>query len=56
MTAGVILAREAGAQVVDRDGSQYTFDSAATIAVAPHLLGEIIDLVQQADGGPAARG
>jgi len=54
MTAGVILAREAGAQVVDRDGSQYTFDSAATIAVVPHLLSEVIDLIRQADGGSAA--
>jgi myo-inositol-1(or 4)-monophosphatase len=46
MTAGVILAREAGAQVIDRDGSQYTFDSTATIAVAPSLLDEITDLIQ----------
>jgi len=52
MTAGVIVAREAGAQVVDQDGSQYTFDSAATIAVAPELLREIIDLIQEADGEP----
>jgi len=46
MAAGVIVAREAGAEVVDRDGTQYTYDSGATIAATPALLGEILGLVQ----------
>lgn len=46
--AGVIIAREAGAVVVDRDGTTHTFNSAATIAAAPDLVDDIIGLVQQA--------
>ncbi len=40
--AGVVIAREAGSLVVDRDGSPHTLDSSATIAanvsLMPHLL------------------
>jgi myo-inositol-1(or 4)-monophosphatase len=44
--AGVVIAREAGAVVIDLDGSDHTAASAATIAVAPRVAGELLDLVQ----------
>lgn len=40
-SAGVLIAREAGAIVVDRDGSSHTFDSTATIAVTPKIYNEL---------------
>lgn len=43
--AGVILAREAGALVVDRYGRDHTFDSCSTVALAPALLHELIPLL-----------
>ncbi|MCW2948918.1 MAG: inositol monophosphatase [Actinoallomurus sp.] len=43
--AGVIIAREAGAVVIDQDGSDHTSDSAATIAAAPGVVEEIVALV-----------
>lgn len=46
MAAGVILAREAGAQVVDQEGMQHSADSRATLAAAPHLVGELVQLVR----------
>jgi myo-inositol-1(or 4)-monophosphatase len=42
MTAGVAIAREAGAVVLDRDGTSYTSQSEATIAVAPALVNEVL--------------
>lgn len=42
--AGVIIAREAGAVVIDLDGSDHTASSAATIAVAPGLAEELLAL------------
>lgn len=45
--AGVVIAREAGAVVVDQDGTDHTFDSVATIAAAPGVAGELLTLVQQ---------
>lgn len=56
--AGVVIAREAGAVVVDLDGSDHTSASAATIAVAPRLAGELLDLVRswQEVAQPHARG
>jgi myo-inositol-1(or 4)-monophosphatase len=56
MAAGVILAREAGAQVVDQDGTSYSSESTATIAVAPGLLQEVIDVMRQAGGVPVDTG
>ena len=38
VAAGVVIAREAGALVVDIDGSAHQAASSATIAVAPQLL------------------
>jgi myo-inositol-1(or 4)-monophosphatase len=46
--AGTLLAEEAGAQVVDRDGSPHTIRSAATIAAPPELLSDLLALIQEA--------
>lgn len=46
--AGVIIAREAGAVVLDSNGTDHTVRSRATIAASPTLLGEVIALVQNA--------
>jgi myo-inositol-1(or 4)-monophosphatase len=43
--AGVIIAREAGAVVIDQDGSDHTSSSTATIAVAPGVVEELLALV-----------
>jgi myo-inositol-1(or 4)-monophosphatase len=48
MTAGVILAREAGAHVVDRDGRPHTAASTATVAAGPELLPEVLTLAREA--------
>jgi myo-inositol-1(or 4)-monophosphatase len=47
--AGVLLAREAGATVVDANGDPHQFTSAATIAAAPALTSELIRLIRAAD-------
>jgi Inositol monophosphatase family len=47
--AGVIIAREAGATVVDADGSPHTLRSAATIAASGSLIDQLIPLIQAAD-------
>jgi myo-inositol-1(or 4)-monophosphatase len=44
--AGVAIAREAGALVVDLDGTTHTADSRATIAVAPGIAEEFLAFVQ----------
>ncbi|MEU8397811.1 inositol monophosphatase [Nonomuraea sp. NPDC048892] len=46
--AGVVVAREAGAVVVDRDGSPHTMASSATIVAAPKLVGDIVELINEA--------
>jgi myo-inositol-1(or 4)-monophosphatase len=48
MSAGVVLAREAGARVIDHDGSDHTTDSAATIAASPGLCGELLAVLNAA--------
>jgi myo-inositol-1(or 4)-monophosphatase len=48
-SAGVVIAREAGALVVDRDGSPHTFDSEATIAGAPGIIGQLVDAIRRAE-------
>ncbi|MFG1775980.1 inositol monophosphatase family protein [Micromonospora sp. NPDC049048] len=45
MTAGVAIAREAGARMVDRDGSHHDMNSSATLGVAPALLADTLDLL-----------
>jgi myo-inositol-1(or 4)-monophosphatase len=56
--AGVIIAREAGAVVIDQDGSDHTSSSAATIAAAPGVAEELLALVagtQEAVTAPRTR-
>ncbi|TDC55345.1 inositol monophosphatase [Actinomadura sp. KC345] len=45
MAAGVIIAREAGAEVTDQDGTDHTFASAATVATNPALTDDIRSLI-----------
>ncbi|GAA4195627.1 hypothetical protein GCM10022252_41790 [Streptosporangium oxazolinicum] len=47
--AGVLIAREAGATVVDQDGSPHTMSSGATIAAGPKLLAGLVELITKAD-------
>jgi myo-inositol-1(or 4)-monophosphatase len=44
----VLIAREAGAAVVDSDGSPHQLSSSATIAAPPALLDQIIPLIRAA--------
>ncbi|MDA2804006.1 inositol monophosphatase family protein [Nocardiopsis suaedae] len=48
--AGVLLVREAGGAVLDRDGSEHTVDSEATIAVAPGVREALMAEVERAYG------
>lgn len=50
-SAGVVIAREAGAVVVDVDGSPHDVASGATIAIAPGIVEELLPLIQQAVRG-----
>lgn len=45
-SAGVLLVREAGATVVDTDGSAHGFSSAATIAGPAQLISQLLPLIQ----------
>jgi myo-inositol-1(or 4)-monophosphatase len=45
MAAGVIIAREAGARVVDHDGTEHTAESAATVAATPLLCDELLAIL-----------
>ncbi|HEX6969581.1 MAG TPA: inositol monophosphatase family protein, partial [Micromonosporaceae bacterium] len=49
MAAGVAIAREAGAQVVDNNGTEYDSHSSMTLAVAPALATEVLALIHQAE-------
>ncbi|MBX6769999.1 MAG: inositol monophosphatase, partial [Actinomadura rubrobrunea] len=46
--AGVLIAREAGAVVIDTDGIDHTLTSTATIAVTPNLAHQLGILIQEA--------
>ncbi|GAA2758931.1 inositol monophosphatase family protein [Actinopolymorpha rutila] len=46
--AGVVIAREAGAEVVDIDGSPHDMDSQRTIAATPAVRGELLALLAAA--------
>jgi myo-inositol-1(or 4)-monophosphatase len=46
--AGVVIAREAEAQIVDRDGRPHSLQSSATIGASPALLPQILDLLMDA--------
>lgn len=48
MTAGVVIAREAGAQVVDSSGIDHNFDSAVTIGANAGLIPELLPMIQEA--------
>jgi myo-inositol-1(or 4)-monophosphatase len=50
--AGALIAREAGATVVDTDGSPHDLHSAATIAAPAPLISQIIPLIQDAGYPP----
>lgn len=43
MTAGVVIAREAGRRVVEATGHDYTLQAKSTIAAHPDLLPELLD-------------
>ncbi|MFG2009880.1 inositol monophosphatase family protein [Micromonospora sp. NPDC048868] len=45
MVAGVAIAREAGAQVVDWDGKRHDLNSSVTLGFAPPLLDDGLDLL-----------
>jgi myo-inositol-1(or 4)-monophosphatase len=45
-SAGVLIAREAGARVLDQDGSEHSPQSLFTIAVTPTLEAELMAAVQ----------
>ena len=47
-SAGVLLAREAGARVLDHTGSDHSWDSASTIAVTPAIAAEFMSVVRAA--------
>ncbi len=49
--AGVILAREAGADLKDLDGTNHTMRSVATIATAPSVTDEVLALIADAIAG-----
>jgi myo-inositol-1(or 4)-monophosphatase len=51
MDAGVVIAREAGATVLDHDGSAHTSESSATIAANEELCAGLVRLVADALGG-----
>ena len=47
-SAGVLIAREAGARVLDHDGSEHSHESSSTIAVTPALEADLMAAVQGA--------
>jgi myo-inositol-1(or 4)-monophosphatase len=47
-TAGTLIAREAGAAVVDIDGSTHTVQSSATIAASPAIIADLIEAAIEA--------
>lgn len=49
-SAGVVIAREAGAVVIDIDGTPHTSASVGTVAVAEPLAGELLDVISGARG------
>lgn len=45
--AGVVIAREAGATVVDLDGSPHSMSAHATIAASPKLVADLVELIAE---------
>jgi myo-inositol-1(or 4)-monophosphatase len=54
IAAGVIIAAEAGAKVADLDGSAHTLRAKATVAAAPALVADIVQLIAEAQDREAA--
>jgi len=48
MTAGVVIAREAGARVVDASGIDHNFDSPVTIGATAGILPQLLPMIQEA--------
>jgi myo-inositol-1(or 4)-monophosphatase len=48
MAAGAVIAREAGADVLDIDGTAHHRHSAATIVVTPGIRAEVLETIQRA--------
>jgi myo-inositol-1(or 4)-monophosphatase len=48
MAAGVIIAREAGAHIVDKDGSLHSLQSQATVGATHQLIASVVHLVRDA--------
>jgi myo-inositol-1(or 4)-monophosphatase len=46
-SAGVVIAREAGALTVDHDGTPHSFEAHATIGANPELLAPVLELVRE---------
>lgn len=46
--AGVLIAREAGARILDVRGNEHTIDSDSTIAVPPQLTGDLLEILRTA--------
>lgn len=44
--AGVLIAREAGAEVLDADGAQHSFTASSTVAVCPGLAHELLTTIR----------
>ncbi|SFK51302.1 myo-inositol-1(or 4)-monophosphatase [Streptosporangium canum] len=47
--AGVLIAREAGAVVVDMGGSPHAMNARAAIAANPKILADPVELIAEAD-------
>ncbi|MEU3452876.1 inositol monophosphatase family protein [Micromonospora sp. NPDC006766] len=47
MAAGVVLAREAGAAVIDQNGAAHDLDSTVTLAVAPSLVEAVLGVYRK---------
>jgi myo-inositol-1(or 4)-monophosphatase len=54
MAAGALLVQEAGGRVVDRDGTDYSANSAVTVAATPALTAELLTLLAHAEDRPAS--
>ncbi|MGW0435021.1 inositol monophosphatase family protein [Micromonospora sp. NPDC003197] len=50
MAAGVAIAREAGASIIDIDGSAYTKHSSTTLATTPYLKDDIFTILKRVSG------
>ena len=53
MAAGALLVQEAGGRVLDRDGTDYTASSTATLAATPALADELRALLATVEAEPA---